>query len=212
MAGGCLQERIRQEERIAPRQAAEWIAQVADGLSAAHQAGLIHRAIKPSNILLSDKDGSIAKLADFGLARSVSISNNVTQTGVLLGTPSYMSPEHILKPEFVDARSDIYGLGVTLYETLTGEVPFRGSMHQVLQRIVSDDPSVPRNFDSNIPVDLETICLKAMHRDPARRYASAIELSQDLRRWLTGEAILVRPTSRQELYMPQFRFVGLRVD
>ncbi len=198
MAGGCLQGRIQQEERIAPRQAAEWIAQVADGLSAAHQAGLIHRDIKPSNILLSDAKGSIAKLADFGLARSVSVSNNVTQTGVLLGTPSYMSPEHILKPELVDARSDIYGLGVTLYETLTGEVPFRGTMHQVLQRIVSDDPAAPRNFDSDIPIDLETICMKAMHRDPSRRYASAIELSLDLRRWLAGEAILARPTASAE--------------
>ncbi len=198
MSGGCLQERLRQDEGIVPRQAAEWIAQIADGLSAAHQAGLIHRDIKPSNILLSDKDGSVAKLADFGLARSVNVTNNVTQTGVLLGTPSYMSPEHILKPESVDARSDIYGLGVTLYETLTGEVPFRGTMHQVLQRIVNDDPAAPRNFDSAIPIDLETICLKAMHRDPSRRYPSAIALSLDLRRWLAGEAILARPTSSAE--------------
>ncbi len=198
MAGGCLQERLRQADGIAPRQAAEWIAQIADGLSAAHQAGLIHRDIKPSNILLSDQDGKIAKLADFGLARSVSVANNVTQTGVLLGTPSYMSPEHILNPESVDARSDIYSLGVTLYETLTGEVPFRGALHTVLQRIVHDDPPSPRSLNPSVPKDLETICLKAMHREPIRRYVSASDFAMDLRRWLGGETILARPVSSAE--------------
>ncbi len=216
--GGCLQERVQQAGGIHPRRAAEWMADIADGLWAAHQAGLIHRDIKPSNILLFDSDPGVhkdpsketppthtvhrevAKLADFGLARHISVTTQVTQTGTLLGTPSYMSPEHVVNPESVDARSDIYSLGVTLYESLTGEVPFRGAIHTVLKRIECDEPAAPRSLNSAIPADLETICLKAMHRDPGRRYETAQELSLDLKRWLRGDAILARPTTSYEKF------------
>ena len=198
--GGCLAKRIQQAERISPQQAASWIAGVADGLAAAHEAGLIHRDIKPSNVLLSG-DGGVAKLADFGLARLQNVAVEFTQTGVLLGTPAYMSPEHVLAPESADARSDIYALGVTLYETLTGEVPFRGSLHSVLQRIQFEDPAWPRTLDPSIPRDLETICMTAMHRQPNKRYATAGEFADDLRRWQRGEPIVARPVSRAERYL-----------
>jgi len=206
--GGCLQKRVQRVGGIPPRQAAEWIAQVADGLAAAHQMGLIHRDIKPSNILLlstenrhsGDDAGTreVAKLADFGLVRLVCGTNRETQTGMLLGTPSYMSPEHVTNFESVDIRSDIYSLGATLYETLTGEPPFRGALAAVLKQIEHDEPSAPRILNSDVPADLETICLKAMQRDRTKRYATAKDFSTDLRRWLAGEPILARPVTALE--------------
>ncbi len=198
MSGGSLQDRLRLGEPIGWKSIAEWIAQIADGLQAAHQAGLIHRDIKPSNILLSDDPVQTVKLADFGLARFVEVEHSMTQTGMLMGTPSYMSPEHIAAPESVDARSDVYCLGVTLYELLTGDVPFRGALHTLLQRIVNEEPNPPRTYNAQIPQDLETICMKGMHRDPMRRYATAREFASDLRRWLGDEPILARPTSTRE--------------
>ncbi len=203
---GCLQKRIQRGDAIPPRQAAEWIAQVANGLAAVHQMGLIHRDIKPSNVLLmspsnSDREvgtSEVAKLADFGLARLASGKNRETQTGMLLGTPSYMSPEHVTNLESVDMRSDIYSLGATLYETLTGEPPFRGALASMLKQIEHDEPTSPRTLNSDIPTDLETICLKAMHREPGKRYATANDFAADLNRWLAGEAIHARPVTSLE--------------
>ncbi|MDX1930018.1 MAG: serine/threonine-protein kinase [Pirellulaceae bacterium] len=197
--GESLQEVLKREQEIEPRQSAEWVAEVASGLDAAHSAGLIHRDIKPSNILIANSGGRrVAKLADFGLARFTSVSQKVTQSGVLLGTPSYMSPEHIAAPESCDTRSDVYSLGVTLYEMLSGEVPFRGALHTVLQRIGRDDPTPLRTLNSLIPRDLETICAKAMLRDPKARYGTAKEFAEDLQRWLADRPILARPTSKFE--------------
>jgi tetratricopeptide (TPR) repeat protein len=193
---GSLQDRLRSAQEISPSMAALWIAEAAEGLAAAHHAGLIHRDIKPSNILLAKLgSGFTAKLADFGLARFTTVDHQATQTGVLLGTPAYMSPEHIAAPESCDAKSDIYSLGVTLYELLTGEVPFRGTVHTVLQRIGRDEPTAPRALNAAIPLDLETVCLKAMHREPLRRYASAQAFADDLRRWIDGHPIVARPAS-----------------
>ena len=197
--GESLQVILKREQEIEPKLAAQWVAEVADGLAAAHRVGLIHRDIKPSNILIArDAGRGVAKLADFGLARFTTVSEKVTQTGVLLGTPSYMSPEHIAAPESCDSRSDVYSLGVTLYEMLSGEVPFRGALHTVLQRIGRDDPTPLRTLNALIPRDLETICAKAMHRDPKCRYATASDLAEDLQRWLSARPILARPTSSYE--------------
>ncbi len=197
--GGCLQRRIQDGHGLASRQAAEWIAQVADGLAAVHKIGLIHRDIKPSNVLLVQVETQeIAKLADFGLVRSASGIQRETQTGMLLGTPAYMSPEHLSMFESVDARSDIYSLGATFYECLTGEPPFRGALAAVLKQIEHDEPSPPRKLNSDIPADLETICLKAMERDRGKRYATAEEFSDDIKRWLAGEPIQARPVTSAE--------------
>jgi tetratricopeptide (TPR) repeat protein len=195
--GRTLAERIGAEPRPEPRQVATWLAQVADALHAAHAAGLIHRAVKPSNILIDDRTGR-AKITDFGLARAQSGQSRVTREGFVAGTPTYMSPEQARGQSDLDARSDIYSLGSTLYEALTGVTAYRGAPHLVLRQVIEEDPRPLRQLNDRTPRDLETICLKAMAREPARRYQAAAELADDLRRWLRGEPIHARPAGRPE--------------
>ncbi len=197
--GGSLRDSMECQESFDPHQTAQWISQAAAGLHAVHQLGLIHRDIKPSNILLADSsNGRIAKLADFGLVRFANGVQQATATGVLLGTPAYMSPEYIADPDASEPRCDIYSLGVALFEMLTGEVPFRGTIPTLLQRIGRDEAPSPRSLNDRVPFDLGTICLKAMHREPSRRYESAEHFSDDLNRWLRGEPIRARPISSWE--------------
>ncbi len=191
LAGPTLAEAIRRAGRLGPREAASVALQVAEGLAAAHAAGLVHREIKPSNVMLDPAKGR-TKITDFGLARPAGESSDVTQEGSAVGTPAYMSPEQA-RGEAVDARSDVYSLGATLYEALTGEPPFRGTAGSVLQQVIDTDPRPPRRINSALPRDLETICLKAMARDPARRYPTDRDLADDLGRFLRGETIVARP-------------------
>ncbi len=195
--GPTLREWIKAEGQLNPREAATICVQVAEGLAAAHRAGLVHRDIKPANVILDRVQGR-AKIMDFGLARATALPSGITQAGTVLGTPEYMSPEQVLEPDRVDARADVYGLGVTLYEALTGEVPFRGVSHMVLQQIVRDDPRPPRRLNDKVPRDLETICLKCLHKEPAKRYAGAAVLAEDLKRFLAGKPIHARPVGRTE--------------
>lgn len=195
--GRTLEARIREKHRLAPREAARVVREVADGLAAAHAARLVHRDVKPGNILLERATGR-AKLADFGLARSEDDADRLTREGAVVGTPSYMSPEQVLDPGRVDARSDVYALGVVLYEALTGERPFRGTTARVLRQVVDNDPDAPRRLNEAIPKDLETVCLKAMAKKPFRRYPSAGELRDDLDRFLNHRPILARPMSWRE--------------
>jgi serine/threonine protein kinase len=190
--GTTLAGRLNSAPRLESRQAAEIASQVAAGLVAAHAAGLVHRDLKPANILLDPVSGR-AKLADFGLARLEASPSGLTEEGALAGTPSYMSPEQVRGEQAIDARSDIYSLGVTLYEALTGEAPFRGTTHAVLRQVLFDEPRPPRRLNETIPCDLETVCLKAMAKEPRSRYATADEVRADLNRFLDGAPVKARP-------------------
>jgi tetratricopeptide (TPR) repeat protein len=195
--GETLAARLRARQRLARREAAALAAHVADGLAAAHAAGLVHRDVKPANVLLESATGR-AKVLDFGLARVLESESGLTREGSLAGTPTYMSPEQLQHPVVVDGRTDVYGLGVTLYEMLTGEPPFRGTPSRVLHQVLHEEPPPPRRLVDEIPPDLETITLKAMAKESARRYPTAGDLADDLRRFLAGEPIRARPAGRVE--------------
>jgi serine/threonine protein kinase/Flp pilus assembly protein TadD len=171
---------------------ARQLADVADALDHAHGRGVIHRDIKPANLLLSP-EGRLC-ITDFGLAR-IAQEPGMTTTGAFLGTPSYMSPEQA-RGHKVDHRSDIYSLGVVLYEMLTLRRPFTGeSWEKIVHSILTRDPVGPRRINSRVPNDLETICLKALEKDPDRRYAAAAEFAEDLRRYLQHGLIKARRAS-----------------
>lgn len=176
---------------------AKMIAGVADALAHAHDHGIVHRDIKPANLLLSS-DGRLS-INDFGLARMLE-QPGMTMTGELMGSPMYMSPEQITAGRLpLDHRTDIYSLGASLYELLTLHPPFPGQRRdQVLSQVIHKEPPRPRSINHRIPRDLETICMKAMEKDPDRRYQTADLLAEDLRRFVNRNAILARRTSPLE--------------
>lgn len=195
--GEPLKERIR-SERFPFCKSAELMIRIAEAAHYAHCKGVIHRDLKPANILL-DADGE-PHITDFGMAKLMAGDFTLTVTGDVLGTPAYMSPEQARgESHKVDARSDLFSLGVILYEMLSGKKPFSSSSQiQLLQQIQSRDPRSLRTIDENIPRDLETICLKAMAKSPERRYNSAKDFADDLQRYLRGQAIFARPESGLE--------------
>jgi tRNA A-37 threonylcarbamoyl transferase component Bud32/tetratricopeptide (TPR) repeat protein len=183
--------------RLPPREAAGLVSAVADALQYAHEQGIIHRDVKPSNILL---DGAgRPHLMDFGLARRDAGDVTMTTDGQVLGTPAYMSPEQARgEGHRVDGRSDVYSLGVVLYQMLTAELPFRGTPRMLLHQVLNEEPRSVRSLNDRVPRDLETICLKAMAKEPPRRYATAGEMAADVRRFLAGELIRARRTGPAE--------------
>jgi WD40 repeat protein len=179
------------------REAAELVADIADALQYAHERGVVHRDVKPSNIMIGE-DGRPCVM-DFGLAKREAGEITMTIEGQVLGTPAYMSPEQARgEGHDVDGRGDVYSLGVVLYQLLTGELPFRGTQRMLLHQVLHDEPRSPRSLNEHIPRDLETIALTAMAKEPGRRYATAQAMADDLRRWLKGEPIQARPVGRIE--------------
>src|SRR6266487_3009893 len=191
--GGQLDEVVRREP-MPIRRAVELISKLARAVHYAHEHGILHRDIKPGNILLDQKGEP--HLTDFGLARLVETESTVTHTMEVLGTPSYMAPEQAKGDNAaVSNATDVYGLGAVLYQLLTGHPPFAGgTTYETIKLLLDTEPRQPRVLNPKIDRDLSTICLKCLEKDPKRRYSSALALAEDLERWLKHEPILARHT------------------
>ena len=194
--GGTLARKLKGTPLL-PKEAAVLTATLGRAVQFAHQHGVVHRDLKPGNVLLT-ADGT-PKIADFGLAKRSAAGPGVTQTGAVLGTPSYMAPEQAECKKDIGPAADIYALGAILYELLTGRPPFQAptQLDTVLQ-VVSDEPVPPRRLQPKAPRDLETICLKCLQKEPRKRYATAAALADDLDRFLGDRPILARPVGRLE--------------
>src|SRR5438874_12758890 len=191
--GGQLDEVVRHAP-MSSRQAAELVARVARTVHYAHEHGILHRDIKPGNILLDQK--SEPHLTDFGLARLVESESTVTRTMEVLGTPSYMAPEQAVgNNAAISSLTDVYGLGAVLYQLLTGQPPFAGgTTYETIKLLLDTEPRSPRLLNPKIDRDLSTICLKCLEKDSQRRYPSALALAEDIERWLKHEPIVARHT------------------
>jgi serine/threonine protein kinase len=195
--GSSLDKKVRGTP-FPPKEAAVLVQKLAVAMQYAHEHGIIHRDLKPANVLLT-QDGT-PKIGDFGLAKQVEEDSGQTTPGTVLGTPSYMAPEQAEgKLEEVGPLSDLYSLGAILYELLTGRPPFKGSsIFDTLEQVRTMEPVPPMEFQPGVPRDLETICLKCLQKDAAKRYASDQALAEDLGRFLAGEPILARPVGPTE--------------
>ena len=189
--GGQLDQLVGREP-LPLRRAAEIIASLARTVQYAHERGILHRDIKPGNILL-DAEGE-PHLADFGLARLVETESTVTRTMEVLGTPSYIAPEQAAgKSAQLTSATDVYGLGAVFYQLLTGHPPFAGgTTYETIRLVLETEPRHPQLWNPKVDRDLTTICLKCLEKDPPRRYPSALALAEDLERWLRHEPILAR--------------------
>ena len=190
--GGSLHEQFEKNRGSELQASVDWIRQAAIALQVAHKSGIIHRDIKPSNLLIDESTGRLL-VADFGLARLIESEESLTAVDAIAGTPAYMSPEQIAHPREITGQTDVYSLGVVLYEAITGERPFRGIVRMVLNQVLYEEPASPRRLNDRIPRDLETICLKAMAKEPRLRYRSAAAFSDDLQQWIDGKPVAARP-------------------
>jgi tetratricopeptide (TPR) repeat protein len=211
VAGGSLERRLAGTPQ-APAAGAALVETLARAVHAAHQAGIVHRDLKPANVLLASGGrqppdevptggvspplaDSTPKVADFGLAKCLDVDSGQTPSKAVLGTPSYMAPEQALgRPQEVGPAADVYALGAILYECLTGRPPFKAATpYDTMMQVVAEEPVPPRRLQPGVPIDLDTVCLKCLAKEPARRYASALELAEDLRRFLECRPVLARP-------------------
>jgi hypothetical protein len=196
-AGGSLADRAAGTPRP-PREAAAVVETLARAVHHAHLAGVVHRDLKPANVLLGE-DGTL-RLSDFGLAKRLDQQASLTPTGAIVGTPSYMAPEQARGEDVVGPPTDVYALGAILYELLTGQPPFLAETPlDTVLLVLSEEPQPPRRWQRGVPLDLEVICLKCLSKGPEKRYASAADLADDLRRFLDGDLIAARPPREGEL-------------
>lgn len=196
VAGSSLQS-LSSKGHVTITQAVDIMSKVCDAIHYAHSQGVIHRDIKPANIML-DKDKQ-PKVMDFGLAKLARESKKLSKSGAVLGTLQYMAPEQAEGyAKLIDARTDVYALGATLYELVTGRPPVTGSSYEILYKIVHADPVVPSQINPRVPKDLENIILKALQKQKDKRYSSAAELRDDLDRFRQGNPVLARPLSLYE--------------
>jgi formylglycine-generating enzyme required for sulfatase activity len=196
--GGTLGDQLK-KKRPSPREAAGLIATLARAMHYAHLRGVVHRDLKPGNVLLAGAEKT-PKITDFGLAKRIDDeARDLSKSGAVMGTLAYMAPEQAAgKVRDTGPAADVYALGALLYECLAGKPPFEGPQHAVLLSVLTDEPAPPSRVGAKVPADLETICLKCLSKDPARRYGSAEELANDLRRFQAGEPIRARPVGALE--------------
>jgi serine/threonine protein kinase len=194
---GALSERVP-AGGLPAREAAQVVAKLAGAVAHAHSRGVVHRDIKPQNVLIGADNEP--RLTDFGLAKVGRADHKLSVTGQVLGTPAYMAPEQAAgKINEVGTAADVYALGAVLYDLCTGRPPFQGdSIAVTLQKVLTEEPDRPRALNPAVPRDVETICLKCLEKDPAKRYATAQELADDLLRWLRNEPIAARPAGALE--------------
>jgi tetratricopeptide (TPR) repeat protein/predicted Ser/Thr protein kinase len=195
-----IQHEMTVEEKV------KLMCQVSDAVHSGHHLGIVHRDLKPTNIMVEHTEsGWRPYVLDFGLAKEITLPHE-TVTGVLMGTPAYMSPEQAWgNISRLDRRSDIYSLGATFYDLLVERPPFEGSSTEILYKLSQQDPEPLRKIDPGIPKDLETILMKCLEKDPSRRYETARALGEDLQRYLDGEPILARPTTRSYRLMKKVK-------
>lgn len=195
--GGNLRERL-EHGPVSPIDAAPIVETIARAVHYAHQRGILHRDLKPSNVLL-DRTGK-PYVADFGLAKQIGNSAELTRSGAVLGTPGYMSPEQAMgQVKSITVAADVYGLGAILYALLTGEPPFQGESDlKTLRKVIEDPPENPRTKNPKLDRNIETVCLKCLEKTPSMRYASAKHLADDLARYVGGEPVVARPVGRLE--------------
>jgi WD40 repeat protein/tRNA A-37 threonylcarbamoyl transferase component Bud32 len=196
--GGTLGEQLS-KQRPTPKEAAALIETLARAMHYAHLRGVVHRDLKPGNVLLAGAE-RVPKITDFGLAKRIDAeARDVSQSGVIMGTAAYMAPEQAAgKVRDTGPAADVYALGALLYECLAGRPPFEGTLHVVLASVLNDEPVPPSQVVGKLPADLETICLKCLEKEPGRRYGSAEALADDLASWQRGEPIRARPGGRLE--------------
>jgi beta-lactam-binding protein with PASTA domain/tRNA A-37 threonylcarbamoyl transferase component Bud32 len=208
--GRTLREVLTEEGRLLPTRALEVTAEVCAALDAAHGAGIVHRDIKPGNVMLT-RDGQI-KVMDFGIARAAADSSAMTQTAAVIGTAAYLSPEQA-RGEHVDARSDLYSTGCLLYELVTGAPPFTGdSPVAVAYQHVREDPEPPSAYDQTLPSSVDAVVLKAMAKNPANRYQSAEEMGADLLRAAAGQEVLATPVLEPALVLAPAAVAGAQAQ